>query len=245
MTIKTTLFNKKIKQLILLIIVVCIGVLNTMAQTQNTIQFIHKVGVDTLQLQQEYTNSFDEKFSINRFKYYVSNIQINNQNVNEFVNKYYLIDEADSSTKTISFSTHFNEITSISFVLGVDSIKNVSGVQTGVLDPINGMFWTWNSGYIMAKLEGVSTSAKVAGNLFSHHVGGYKWNENTVRKITLSIPKINQQKQQNLAINVDVLKWFQSAHSIQISSHPICHSTGNLAMQIADNYATMFSISTP
>ena len=45
---------------------------------------------------------------------------------------------------------------SLSFLLGVDSMHNVSGAQTGALDPANDMFWTWNSGYVMAKMEGAS-----------------------------------------------------------------------------------------
>jgi hypothetical protein len=53
------------------------------------------------------------------------------------------------------------DITGIRFLLGVDSARNVSGIQTGALDPARGMFWTWNSGYVMAKIEGSSPSAHV------------------------------------------------------------------------------------
>ena len=47
-----------------------------------------------------------------------------------------------------------------------------------------------------------------------------------------------------ITIEADINKWFQSTHTIKISQHPICHSPGELAMQFADNYANMFSIST-
>ena len=38
--------------------------------------------------------------------------------------------------------------------LGVDSVLNYNGVHEGALDPINGMYWTWQTGYIHCKLEG-------------------------------------------------------------------------------------------
>jgi hypothetical protein len=43
-------------------------------------------------------------------------------------------------------NTSLKNITAIKFLLGVDSLKNVSGIQTGALDPAKGMFWTWNTG---------------------------------------------------------------------------------------------------
>ena len=115
-------------------------------------------------------------------------------------------------------------------------------MQIGSLDPMHGMFWTWNSGYIMAKLEGVSSAAKVPGNLFSYHVGGFKTGESALRFVRLNIGENIKTNHLNIVIEADINKWFQSAHTIKITEHPICHSPGNLAMQIADNYATMFKI---
>ena len=49
--------------------------------------------------------------------------------------------------------------TSIEFNLGVDSLHNHSGDQAGDLDPMYGMIWTWNTGYIFFKHEGYFTSS--------------------------------------------------------------------------------------
>jgi hypothetical protein len=73
--------------------------------------------------------------------------------------------------------------------LGVDSIRNVSGIQTGALDPLKGMFWTWNSGYVMAKLEGSSESSNSAGNRFTYHIGGFRPGMNVLKTIDLIIPR--------------------------------------------------------
>ena len=45
--------------------------------------------------------------------------------------------------------------------LGVDSLRNVTGVQTGALDPAMDMYWTWNTGYVMAKLEAAAQQALI------------------------------------------------------------------------------------
>ena len=117
-------------------------------------------------------------------------------------------------------------------------------MQTGALDPVNGMFWTWNSGYVFAKLEGVSSVAKVPGNLFSQHIGGFKTGENAARQVKLTVDSWKLTGENVITIEADLNKWFQSANTIKISEHPICHSPGKLAMQFADNFATMFSITT-
>jgi hypothetical protein len=49
--------------------------------------------------------------------------------------------------------------TSLEFNLGVDSLHNHSGDQAGDLDPMYGMIWTWNTGYIFFKHEGYFTSS--------------------------------------------------------------------------------------
>ncbi len=220
--------------------------MSAFAQQTITIQFRNKVDNNLLQLGATYNNSFGEDMLINRCKYYISNIVLIDSEAKQyaFPNDYYLIDEADSTSKKITITTAAKRIKAIRFLIGVDSIKNVSGVQTGALDPMNGMFWTWNSGYVFAKLEGVSSAAKVPGNLFSYHVGGFKTGENAGREIRLEIPNSKFKIQNLITIEADINKWFQSTNTIKISEHPICHSPGKLAMQFADNFATMFSIAT-
>src|SRR3954453_11162725 len=148
------------------------------AQTQNLkIHFENKAGDETIQADSIYQNAFGETFSVHNFKYYISNITLNDAEKNQsFPDKYFLIDNADSSSQQIELNTSLKNITAIKFLLGVDSLKNVSGVQTGALDPAKGMFWTWNTGYVMAKLDGNSPSANMPQHAFSYHIGGYKQN---------------------------------------------------------------------
>src|SRR5690606_18580217 len=66
----------------------------------------------------------------------------------------------------------------IQYTMGVDSEKNVSGAQVGALSLSNGMFWDWNSGYIMLKAEGYSPQAE--NNGFAFHLGGFSGADNIV-----------------------------------------------------------------
>src|SRR4051812_41651804 len=116
---------------------------NTIAQHNCAITFKNVVGNKVLNTDSIYINRFGETFSVRNFKYYISNIvlhDLKNKKAQRF-NEYFLINEKDDTSKTIVLSTTLQQIDSIEFLLGVDSVKNVSGVQTGSLDPVNGMFW--------------------------------------------------------------------------------------------------------
>jgi len=161
------------------------------AKRNITIHFTNRVGLQELKLMDiKYSNDFGEGMIIAKFKYYISNIVLTGDGgKTAAVNASpWLIDEADSVSKSIHITSPFTNITSIQFQVGIDSIKNTSGVQTGSLDPLKGMFWTWNTGYIFAKLEGYSDTAKVPGHYFTLDVGGYKKKENAIRKIALTVP---------------------------------------------------------
>jgi len=242
---------KKCLVLFVVVLNVCIafsqtGKVKPVLQTTHFI-FQNMIGDSSLQTGVVYTNAFGEPFSVRAFKYYISNIQL--QYADSHIYKIniapHLVNEMDSTSKQLSFTAPAGTITSFQFLLGVDSIINTTGVQTGDLDPAKGMYWVWNTGYIMAKLEGTSAVAKSPGRQFSYDVGGYKNGENAARKITLSMPSASRQEVaviHTIIIKADVLKWFTGAHDIRISEHPMCHEPGTLAMDIADNYQQMFSV---
>ncbi len=62
---------------------------------------------------------------------------------------------------------------SVSFLLGTSADLNSSGAHSGDLDPMQGMYWAWHSGYINFKLEGVYSKN---GNYqeFRYHIGGFQ-----------------------------------------------------------------------
>jgi hypothetical protein len=220
------------------------GGIQNSATKKISLVFHHQVGNETLILGEPVKNISGETISVEKFKYYVSNFSVTNDKgaVTKLPAQYFLVDEADSASKNINLLIPGNMIvTRVSFLLGVDSIKNVSGIQTGALDPLKGMFWTWNSGYIMAKMEGSSASAATAGNRFTYEIGGFRKGMNTIKHIELAIDYKGKELEE-IHINADLNHWFKGNTELKISETPICHSPGALAMRIADNYSSMFSI---
>ncbi len=214
-------------------------------QQKITIEFKHVVGTKKLNLFSDtFFNTFKEPFIVNRFKYYVSNFCLVYQNnkVDTITNSYFLIDEADSTSKTISLPINHKKVKAIYFNIGVDSLRNCSGVQTDALDPMNGMFWTWNTGYVFAKLEGKSSVSTAPSNYFTYHIGGYKKNENALQKIKLLLNSKKAIRNNTITIQANILAWFSSVKTITIKDNPVCHQPGELALKIANNYCKMFTI---
>lgn len=220
--------------------------LTVSVQSQKTQQMIlhfqNHFGNELLIPEQSYIMNRDT-LTINRFKYYISHFQLTDIQEKKVILpvQYYLIDAADTNSTTIRLNIPKGQYRSIQFLLGVDSAKNVSGVQAGALDPLHGMFWTWNSGYIMAKLEGTASSSQIAGKQFTYHIGGFRSHNNTTRNIALTLPSSSD----TFTIIADAKKWFVGSYELMIAKEPICHSPGTLAVRIANNYAHMFSILSP
>lgn len=117
------------------------------------------------------------------FKYYVSNIRLKKNDGSWWTqpNSYFLLDLSNGTVPSIDLSgVPYGEYTDIEYVLGVDSTRNVSGAQDGALAPSLGMFWSWNSGYIMLKAEGTSPNAAMGS--FTFHLGGFSGTTNVVTK---------------------------------------------------------------
>lgn len=224
------------------VLLVFIFVFN-MGYGQSNIEFKFYFNNKVWQEDSIYYNSAKEALQINRFMFYTSQwTAINTQDDTiELSKEHYLMDIQDVQTLKLPFQVPA-DVKKIIFNIGVDSIKNTTGIQIGVLDPARGMFWTWRSGYIMAKLQGISPDAKTAGNRFSYEVGGFQSPYNAVRTIVLTLSPIKAKKQ-SLTIQTHLEKWFSGKELIKISENPNCHNAGKLAMQLADNYATMFTIS--
>lgn len=212
------------------------------------ISFRNSVDALPLELNKTYINSLQEPFKVTRLKYYISHIELDNTSavITPDAN-YFLVNEEAPVSKTITVPFPAGSYHRITFLLGVDSLRNVSGAQSGALDPLNGMFWTWNSGYIMAKLEGRSPASSLPLQQFEFHIGGFQGRDNVLKKISLAFPGgkpfvLKAGKTLTIDINANIQKWFQGPRSISIATHPSCTTPGSLAKQIADNYAEMFSI---
>lgn len=195
-----------------------------------------------------YRNPFGEAYSISRFKYYISHITLSNGSFSAVdKNGYHLVDESKPGSLNFSFEAAAKKYTTISFMIGVDSLRNVSGAQTGALDPRNDMFWTWNSGYIMFKFEGNSPVSAQVNNKIQYHVGGFAGPNSVLRTVSFMFPPdqlldVKESKISELVIEADASKWWQYPNDIRIADNAVSMTPGPLAKKMADNYSKLFAL---
>jgi hypothetical protein len=84
--------------------------------------------------------------------------------------KAWLLDLADSASLDQQMSRPVNN--KISLLFGIDSAIQISGVGTGALDPLRGMYWTWQTGYVQWKMEGAIRVDGLESPL-ELHLGGF------------------------------------------------------------------------
>ena len=148
-------------------------------------------------LSKSYQNNYADNFIINKLQFYISDLRFYSQNkeVLEYHKKYILIDIENENSLKISIPSNlmFDQVL---FNIGINEETNKTGAKGGDLDPIHGMYWTWNSGYINFKLEGLYNN----NNEFMFHIGGFMKPYNTLQKV-----KINKAKEHNnkLELNFD------------------------------------------
>ena len=219
-----------------------------MVFTQNVnLRFQNEVGdlpliIDSV----NYKNELNQDFTISKFKFYISIVRFENTiGTQTAPSTSFLIDQEDSlSLSTNSISIPSGIYSSLEFILGVDSLHNVSGAQNGALDVVNTMFWTWNSGYIFMKLEGNSSFSNSPGHFFEYHIGGFKEPYNAIRKIKLTFDQpveISKHKLTDILINVNVLEILQHPNSIDFSKNSSIVEPSQSKI-VSDNYEDIFSI---
>lgn len=176
-----------------------------------------------------------EEYEISTLRFYVSNIQLKSTDGYWYSDQVdaHLIDMKVPNSWTIPLADcpKNMDVDSVAFLLGTDSLMNVSGILDGDLDPIKGMYWSWNSGYINVKVEGKERATNTA---FEYHLGGYLPPFSTARKIRLKTSTSN-----SLRISVDVSRFLKSARIEEKSEVLI---PGPEASELSSHFSTCFSV---
>ncbi|MGO4293735.1 MbnP family protein [Chitinophaga sp. RAB17] len=194
-----------------------------------------------------YINAAGEPFTISRFRYFLSNFSLESASGDTVVlpPAYFLVDDAINTSTTIRLdNVPAGQYKCIRFLIGVDSIRNMSGVQSGALSVETGMFWTWNSGYIMAQIEGHSTAIASPTKEFLFHVGGYKSKDQVLKYVSLPFPQavtITASNQPCIHLSADVEKWFLP-DTVSFKNIAVIMAPGMKARQVAGNYQHMFQV---
>ena len=193
-----------------------------------------------LELNKKYVSASKDTLIVEAFRCYISNIQILYEDKSFFIQKdsYHLLHSDNFESFRIPITKKSDALISkITFNIGIDSITNTSGAMSGDLDPINGMYWAWQSGYINMKIEGKSSSCKTRNNEFQFHIGGYLNPYNAMRNVEIAIQKY-QISSNGIDVAIDLGKLFSE---IQLKETNSIMIPGEKAMTIADLSTKLFS----
>lgn len=187
-----------------------------------------------LEFNKKYVSASKDTLTIETFRCYISNIEIQYDDNFVFTQKdsYHLLDFDFPNSLQIPITRKSNKLISkITFNIGIDSLTNTSGAMGGDLDPTKGMYWAWQSGYINMKIEGKSSSCKTRKNEFRFHVGGYLQPNYAMRRIKF---EMNKKSDGNINIGIDLNRFFSNLELKESNSIMI---PGKEAMKLA-NYST-------
>jgi hypothetical protein len=120
-------------------------------------------------------------------KLYLSDFQFEKETRKQVLVGPRFIDLEDSNSLHLFPDFPVDEYQSLRFHFGLDSSYHVSESVDGALNPMNGMYWAWNSGYIQFKCTGTSSSFSSTDNTFEYHLGGYRQPFETLESIQIPI----------------------------------------------------------
>jgi hypothetical protein len=212
-----------------------------------TLKFQNLWGTDTFHLDSSYVHPITlDTMKFTTYNYYISNFKLQTTSGNwvSIPNAYMLIKQGTPGSESMQFANvPAGEYQAISILFGVDSLHNVSGAQSGVLAPSEGMFWSWNTGYIMAKSEGLSPQS--SSGEFAFHLGGFSgtysviherifsFNGNTLKITSSSAPKI--QMNANVAAMFDQTPGLATSFNVQ--------SVGTKSKSMAESFTLGWAFS--
>jgi hypothetical protein len=206
--------------------------------------FSFRAFFDSTELQQNvyYALGKGDSIQIETLKFYISSISFSRKGkiIWSEANSFHLIDVFNPVMQRIKLNApkqlKFDELV---YNVGIDSITNVSGAMGGDLDPANGMYWTWQSGYINLKLEGNSNRCSTRNHAYQFHIGGYIYPENALQKVVL---KLKKNPQRNITLAMHVASFL---HVIDLSKQNQIMSPGKDAVQLSSILSKQFSLMQP
>ena len=230
------------------------------------LEFDNVVGSQNLQLNgpQTYTNANGDQFNVTLLNYYISNVKLKKGDGTVYTvpqdSSYFLVKESVAASREIKLKNiPAGDYTEVTFTVGVDSARNTMDLakRTGILDPAansgeDNMYWSWNSGYIFFKMEGLSpqATADAAGNKkFRYHIGGFGgMNSKTINNVKTINRTFGGEKATvrssitpQLHIVVDILKAFEGSSKVSIGSNTTV-MFAPYSVNIANNYVEMFQV---
>ncbi|MFD1470547.1 MbnP family protein [Hymenobacter caeli] len=198
-----------------------------------------------------YAKADGQTFKVTKFKYLVSNVKLTRADGTVYAapESYYLVDAAQPATAHLVVpNVPLAAYTGLSFVVGVDPLRNTAGAQTGALDPNNDLYWDWTAGYVFLKMEGTSPQAPHAAAAAEGGLRFHIGDNGTQRTITFTTPLVvaaGHAPALHVQANVQALFDNAATASKNVDFSKMSDVMGGAnAPTVADNYAAgMFTVS--
>lgn len=228
-------------------IIICLmGTLNfAFAQKKGHLNlcFEHVFNGQRINTDSTYLIEQGDRLTLRNWKYYIGNLMLDEVLVQLDLGKYALIDAMEGKV-CVSGILKPGVYRQLRFRIGIDSVDQISGVRSGALDPMNNMYWTWNSGYIAFKIEGESPSAPAPLYRFEHHLGGYREGQAFQPEVTLrpeNFIELRGDEQVAWNIHVDLVRYWENS---SIKEKPTIMQPGPAAMEQSKAIMRLFEWST-
>ena len=181
-------------------------------------------------------------FRVRDFQLYLSNIRlVGNAGTYTVPNSYHLarFDNPSTSYDVVIADVPRDTYHRVILSIGVDEDANGSIMPVGDLDPNSRMAWNWEVGYKFVLFEGTLLDDELIRPLV-YHVG---FSENRkVLQFDLPIPAMPG-SQEVITFSMDLMALFNGKEIIDLAALPSVKFDRADAALLAENYATMISLS--
>lgn len=208
-------------------------------------------GDEPFVLGQVYTDPLGHRIRIDAFKGYISGLTLHGEQGSKQVKDFILNDFTASSSFTVNMDP--GQLDSITFGLGVPQDYNLhvdpstyANSHPLSVQGAQGMFWSWNTGYIFVKLEGKADLEGVEGNPLLDPIAFHIGDNPNYRSVTLPCTKVlGADGKETIQIIVDVKQvLFNPNDQFDLATEYITHTSDNatLATRFINNMTSAFTI---
>ncbi len=213
-----------------------------------TLNFDHQVAGENLEFDElKYPSLAGHPFSVVRLKYYISNIQLHEQDGAVFtVNEVHYRDAREANTRALTISAiPAGRYDQLSFVFGLDEVLNVDGGLPNTTTNIN-MEWPipGDQGYHYMKLEGKYDSLGTGRvKNFNLHTGATMGNQNYI-EVRLPVSTFNvDENEWQIYLEMDINEWLQNPTTWDFAAFgPMIMMNQQAQAVLKANGATIFKI---
>jgi len=190
-------------------------------QTDLTINFTHTVdGIELTTNSMIYTNAAGENYDIKTLKYLISDITLHADDGNTLLlDEVHFVDISEESTFSFTIEdVPNNNYTSISYTMGLDTIKNINNLYVNELFH-SAMVWpeTNGGGYHYMKLEGAYNNDSTFYNTHTGGTMGGDYSFNNMEDISLTVD--DDLGDISVNVNMEINNWYNSPNQIEFSSY--------------------------